>query len=110
VPAAVLVSCVTSLLAGGFYSATWVCQVRLTQDYTGAAGRTVAMGVHWSLVGLIGACGSLAAGWIKDHVSFGATPVLMPGGAPLSYFHVLVAIHLLLAWAVVWPIFRKLRA
>jgi hypothetical protein len=68
------------------------------------------MGVHWSLVGLIGACGPLAAGWIKDHVHFDGLRTLIPGGAPLSYFHVLVALHLFLAWAVVWPMFRKLRA
>ncbi len=109
VPQAVLVVCAASLLAGGFYSATWMCQVRLTQDYTSTAGRTVAMGVHWSLVGLIGACGSISAGWIKDHVQFDSTRTLVPGGAPLSYFHVLVALHLLLAWAVVCPLFRRLR-
>lgn len=110
VPQAVLLICAASLLAGGFYSATWVCQVRLTQAYTGTAGRTVAMGVHWSLVGLIGACGPLAAGWIKDHVHFDGIRTVIPGGAPLSYFHVLLALHLLLAWAVVWPMFKKLRA
>src|SRR5439155_515640 len=55
VPQPVVLMCVASLIIGGAYAGMQICQFRLTQIYTAKAGRTVAMAVHWSIVGLIGA-------------------------------------------------------
>jgi MFS family permease len=99
---------VLSLLIGGFYSGTWVAQVRLTQALTAPAGRTVAMGVHWSAVGLIGSCGALFAGWVKDHLPSGWPGSILSNLAPWTYFQVLVILHVLLAWVIVRPMLKRL--
>jgi MFS family permease len=108
VPQAVIVMSVVSLVTGGLYAASWLCQVRLTQEHTTPAGRTIAMGVHWSLVGLIGAIGPLLAGVIKDALADRVFPPLFPGGAPISYFHLLAVLHALVAWLVVVPMVRRI--
>jgi len=97
-PVALLVMCLISLLLGGVCAGIWICQVRLTQAHTTPSGRTVAMGVHWSLVGVIASLGPLAAGWIKDQFDGRST-----------YFQVLVVIQTVLGWMVAWPLVRKMR-
>ncbi len=101
-PQAVLLLSFASLVLGGIYAGGWLCQVRYTQSLTGAEGRTVAMGLHWSIVGLIGSMGPLFAGWVKDH--FVPLPAL-PG---LTYYGLLVMVHLALAWGVAWPLIYSL--
>jgi MFS family permease len=101
VPQAVVLMSAASLLLGGLYASVWVCQVRLTQALTVPAGRTVAMGLHWSIVGLIGSTGPLFAGWVKDHV---------PGQCwGLNYFKLLVLLHLLLAWGLAFPLVHGIK-
>ena len=95
-----------SLVIGGFYGGVQLCQLRLTQLFTGSAGRTVAMAVHWSSVGVIGAAGALAGGWIKDHFPRAWSGVLLPGGAPFSYFQVLILLHVVIAWGIALPLLR----
>ena len=85
-----------SLVLGGIYSGSWVCQVRFTQLLTVPSGRTVAMGLHWTITGVIASFGSLAAGLIKDHFS---SPYL-------SYYQLLVLLHLGLTWGVALPLVR----
>ena len=108
IPQPILLLGLTSLIAGGIYSASWVCQVRLTQAVTTPAGRTIAMGVHWSLVGLIGSAGAIFAGWLKDHLPTEWLGTVIPGGAPWSYFQVLVILHVLIAWLIVRPMVKRL--
>jgi MFS family permease len=96
VPQAVVLMSAASLLLGGLYAGVWVCQVRLTQAFTTTAGRTVAMGLHWSIVGLLGSLGPLIAGWVKDHVH-----ERMWG---MNYFQLLVVLHLVLAWGLAFPL------
>lgn len=101
-PAPILIICAGSLLIGGIYVSAWLCEVRLTQAYTSPAGRTVAMGVHWSAVGLIGSSGPFFAGWMKDHFAH-----LFPS-LNISFFAVLVCLHVAIAYTVVLPILRRL--
>jgi MFS family permease len=108
IPQPIYLMGLVSLVLGGFYSATWVCQVRLTQVLTKPAGRTVAMAVHWSIVGFIGSLGALFAGWLKDNLPAGWPGTIFPGGAPWGYFQVLVILHCLLAWLIVRPMIRRL--
>jgi MFS family permease len=109
VPQPVVLMSAASLIIGGFYSGMQLCQLRLTQAFTGNAGRTVAMAVHWSFVGVIGAFGALAGGWIKDHFPPAWNLTLVPGGAAFSYFHVLIALQVLLAWGVALPLLASVR-
>lgn len=104
-PQAVLLMCAVSVLAGGIYIGSYICQLRLTQALTGSAGRTVAMGVHWSLVGLIGSGGAMFAGWLKDYWTVGKTVA----GVEVSYFQILVLCHAALAWGIAWPLLRMIR-
>jgi Major Facilitator Superfamily len=108
-PAAVALMCLVSLVLGGFYAGAYLCQIRLTQAHTTPEGRTVAMGVHWSMSGLIASLGPLAAGWIKDHVAGRTLPPWHAGGAPMSYFQLLVLLHAVLAWGVALPLIRRIR-
>ena len=107
VPQPVVLMGAASLVIGGFYGGVQLCQLRLTQAFTGSAGRTVAMAVHWSTVGVIGACGALAGGWIKDHFPRAWGGVLLPGGAPFSYFQTIILLHLVIAWGIALPLLRS---
>jgi MFS family permease len=109
VPQSVLLMSAASLIIGGFYGGMQLCQMRLTQAFTANAGRTVAMAVHFSFVGVIGSIGALAGGWIKDHFPLMWGAILLPGGAAFSYFHVLIALQVLLAWGVALPLLWSVR-
>ncbi|HEY2343645.1 MAG TPA: hypothetical protein VGH90_11465, partial [Chthoniobacteraceae bacterium] len=109
IPAAVALMGLISLVLGGLYAGAYLCQIRLTQAHTTPEGRTVAMGVHWSITGLIASLGPLAAGWIKDHVAGSALAPWHAGGAPMSYFQLLVVLHAALAWGVALPLLRRIR-
>ena len=109
VPQPVLLMSAASLIIGGFYAGVQLCQLRLTQAFTGSAGRTVAMAVHWSSVGVIGAIGALTGGWIKDHFPAAWGAYTLPLGAAFSYFHVLIALQVLLAWGVALPLLKSVR-
>jgi MFS family permease len=104
VPQPVVLMSVASLIIGGFYAGMQLCQLWLTQAFTPNAGRTVAMAVHWSFVGVIGALGALSGGWIKDHMPAAWGTVMLPAGASFSYFHVLIILQVLLAWGVALPL------
>ncbi len=66
-------------------------------------------GIFWmaAVYGLplvIGSVGALAGGWIKDHVPRAWGAALLLGGAPFSYFQILIVLQVLLAWGVVLPL------
>lgn len=108
VPQPVILMSVASLIIGGFYGGVQLCQLRLTQALTGNAGRTVAMAVHYSFAGIIGSVGALTGGWIRDHVPGAWSATLLPGGAPFSYFQILIVLQVLLAWGVVLPLLGRI--
>ncbi len=98
-PQPIVILSLASLVLGGLYSGSWVCQVRLSQMLTIPAGRTVSMGMHWTIVGLTASLGPLIAGLVKDHFH----------SAHLSYYQLLVLLHILLTWAVVVPLVKGIR-
>ena len=107
VPQPVLLMSVASLIIGGFYGGVLLCQLRLTQIFTGTAGRTVAMAVHWSTVGVIAAAGALAGGWIKDLFPPTWSALQLPCGAPFSYFQTIILLHVIIAWFIAVPLLRR---
>ena len=68
------------------------------------AKRTVAMAIHWSSVGLIGALGALTRGWITDHMPPAWSAWTLPRGASFSSFHVLILLQVLHPWLVALPL------
>jgi MFS family permease len=94
VPQPILLLSLVALVLGGLYSGSWVTQVRFTQLLTTPEGRTVSMGLHWTLTGLVAAAGPLTAGWIKDHFH---SPYL-------TYYQFLILLHVALSWLVAIPL------
>ena len=105
-PHAIVWISLAALLQGAIYTGAMLCQFRLTQVFTAPEGRTVAMAVHWSIVGLGGALGAVGAGCIKDALPSGPLGFL-PG--QWCAFDLLVLLHALIAWTVVWPLCRALQ-
>jgi MFS family permease len=93
-PQPIVLLFLVSLVLGGLYSGSWVTQVRFTQLLTKPKGRTVSMGMHWTIVGVIAALGPLAAGWTKDHFH----------SDRLTYYQFLVLLHVAITWAVALPL------
>lgn len=95
--------------AGALYGGIGLAQVNLASALAPREGRTMAMAVYWSAVGVIGAFGALIAGRCMDF--FAAHPVayVLPTGARLSFHHVLVVLHMLTLWIVVLPLLLGLR-
>lgn len=103
IPQPVLLLSSVGLLSGGAYAGMLICQYRLTQNCTAPEGRTLAMAVHWSVVGFLGALGPLLAGWVKD-----VFPI-PPDDGRFGYFQVLVLLHVALAWGVVVPLLGRMK-
>ena len=104
-PTAVLWLSLASLAQGAFFTGTLLCQFRLTQACTVPEGRTVAMGLHWSVSGVGGALGAFLAGWLKDALPPGFLPSWLGHG---YFFDLLVLLHLVVTWGVVLPLCRRL--
>jgi HEAT repeat protein len=98
-----------NLGAGAFYGGVGLCQANLAGALAPREGRTMAMAMHWSVVGLLGASGPVVAGRVMDW--FAADPVeyVFPTGTVLGWHHLLVLAHVGLIWLVVLPILSRVR-
>jgi len=103
-PHPILLLALASLGVGGAFAGVIFCQARLTQQFTDNSGRTIAMGLHWSLVGLMGTAAALLAGWIKDHPH--SLTWLLPDS--ISYFQFLVLLEVALIWCIALPLLLRL--
>jgi MFS family permease len=100
---------VGNFLSSAFYSCAVLVQITLCSATTSAENRTLALAMHWTIVGLLGALGPVLGGlvmdlWAQNHWSF-----LLPFGLPLSYQHVLVLLHMLSCWLIALPLIRKIQ-
>lgn len=98
-----LLQLVVSVAAGALYSSIGLCQIRLLSTLSPTEGRTMAMGAHWTIVGITGALGPVLAGWIMDWYDKHPVEWIMVTGTKFSFFHILVLIFLAIAWAVAAP-------
>lgn len=108
-PAPVGVLLVSHVLAGGLYAGIGLCQIHLVNTVTGRSGRTLAMAMHWSLVGAMGAFGPLCGGWFMDVWTESGWTFAMPWGARFTFFQALVVLHVVLAWGVGVPLLRRVK-
>jgi hypothetical protein len=78
-----------------------LAQLKLIGSIAPRRDRVMAMAVHWTLLGGIASAGPLLGGVVKDAWPAGASA----GG----YFHLLVVLHMALAWFVCIPLFFRIR-
>ncbi|VGO22979.1 MFS transporter [Pontiella sulfatireligans] len=109
VPQPVMMLCISSLLAGGVYAAVGMLQLNLLSTLAPAQGRTMAMAVHWSLVGILSSAGPITGGWIKNFFTAHPLNITLYGGTAFSYFHVILLLHALLIWLVMLPLLMKVQ-
>lgn len=105
-PAAILQICLMSIVSGALYTGVPLSQLVLASAVTRKEGRTLAMALHWTLVGAVGALGPVVGGWVMDRCldrSFGRTPA----GMPLEGYHLLVLAHMAASWLVALPLLAR---
>jgi MFS family permease len=108
-PQSVLLLSSTGILTGGVVAGIFICQVNMASILTPASGRTMAMAVHWSIVGLVSAVGPLFGGQLMDHFIAHPSSLILPNGMPFSYIHAILLIHLVIAWVITLPLFASIR-
>jgi len=109
VPQVVVLIGASTFLGGSIFSGIGPCQVRLAALLSNSSGRTMAMAVHWSLIGLIAALGSIAGGWFMDY--FNAHPPLhvFSNGIPFSFLHAIIIAFTLITWGIAVPLVLSIR-
>ena len=96
----ILILLVLNIFGGLFYSGVGLAQVSLIGALMPANGRTMAMAVHWSAVGAMGALGPVVAGKVMDWMMAHPFTWIMPTGTAFSFFHALIILQIALVWLV----------
>jgi len=109
VPQPIMILCMSSLIAGGVFAGVGLLQLNLLSALAPTEGRTMAMAVHWSMVGGLSAAGPVVGGWLKDYFAAHPIPFHLYAGTEFSYFHILIILHALLIWLVMLPLLFKIR-
>jgi MFS family permease len=108
-PQSIWILLFTSFIAGAIFGGIGLCQMNMSGALAPTNGRTMAMGVHWCLVGLIGAFGAFCAGNVMDYFTAHPLRYILPSGTPMSFHHVLIVAHVFIIWLVVLPILLRIR-
>jgi MFS family permease len=109
-PQSIALLCVAGILGGAISSAVCLVQFRLASELTAPRGRTMAMAVHWSFVGILSALGPTAGGLIMDHFPPPERlPWIIPSGLPFSFYHAQLLLFTGLSWCVALPLLRAIR-
>lgn len=109
VPQPVMVLSISSLIAGGVYAAVGMLQLNLLSTLAPDKGRTMAMAVHWTLIGIVSSFGPIAGGWIKDYFAANPIDLQLYAGTQFCYFHIILILHAILIWAVMIPLLFKIQ-
>ncbi len=108
-PQPVVVAALASIGGGIAYSGVVLCQMRLLTALCPTKGRTMAMAVHLSLVGLLASMGPALGGLIMDWFDAHPMAITLPLGAPLEFFQVLVVLHIVIVTCCAIPLALKIR-
>jgi len=99
-----------NLISGALYSSVGLCHFKMLGELAPkGVGRTAAMAVHWTAIGLIGAVGSWLGGLFMDRFPAFDPGWTLPFGVPWSFFHWLLIFHALICWLVVAPLMLNIR-
>jgi len=106
---AIVIMATQSLISGGLYSCVGLGHLTLLGSLAPREGRTLAMAIHWTFIGLIGALGPLCAGLVADFFARHPSSWQIFGTTRFHFVHVVVILHALLIWAVALPLLRRVR-
>jgi MFS family permease len=109
VPQAVLVLTASSFIAGAVYSGVGLAQSSLLGAVCPREGRTVAMAVHFSVIGLMAAVGPVLGGLVVDHFGELGVTARTPSGPRFGFVHALVVLHLATTWLLAAPLLTRIR-
>jgi HEAT repeat protein/MFS family permease len=101
---------VICFFSAGFYSSVGLAHMSLLASTAPERGRTLAMAVQWTLIGLIGAGGPIVGGYVMDLFPKEGLQMTLLHGTRFHFVHALVILHALTAWFVVLPVFLSIRA
>ncbi len=99
----------SSFIGGGIFSGIGPCQLRLAAQLSNSTGRTMAMAVHWSLIGLIAALGSISGGWVMDFVNAHPPLCVFHNGTAFSFLHAIIIAFTLLVLGLAVPLMLSIR-
>jgi MFS family permease len=100
---------IVSSISAGFYSVIGLAQMSLMAAVAPERGRTLAMAVYGTLIGVLGAGGPFLGGYIMDSFPPEGLNLILFHGTHFHFVHLLVIIHILVAWFAVLPLFLSIR-
>jgi len=100
---------VVSFFSAGFYSCVGLSHISLIASTAPERGRTLAMAVQWTLIGIIGAGGSIVGGYVMDLFPKDGLHLLLLKNTHFHFIHALVILHAVTAWTLVLPVFLRIR-
>ncbi|NQU11804.1 MFS transporter [bacterium] len=107
-PQPVVILFLTSLAGGALYSSLGICQMRLVTSIAPGEGRTMAMAVHWTIIGLTAAAGPLVGGILMDWSERHPVAWTLPSGTPFSFYHLLIVLHIVIAALLAAPMVLRI--
>ena len=108
-PQSIWIFLVVNFFAGFVFGGMGVCQMSMIGALAPKEGRTMAMAVHWCVVGVIGAAGSLIAGTFMDYMAVHPLNITLPTGTHLSFHHILIIANMAILWGVALPLQLRVR-
>lgn len=97
-PRSMAVMIIPQFIGGGLYAGIGLYQMHLAGLLSKREGRTLSMAVHWSVIGALSTVSPLIGGAVMDFFSRNPSGVELPAGAQLNFYHVLIVLHVGIAW------------
>jgi MFS family permease len=99
----------TSFIAGAIFGGVGLCQLNMIGSLSPTKSRTMAMAVHWTVVGVVGSLGALIAGKAMDYFAEHPANYIFPTGTRFAFHHAMIIAHVLITWFVILPIMLRIR-
>lgn len=106
---AVLLIALSCLFNSGLYSCVGLAHLTMLGAIAPKRGRSLAMALHFTLIGVIGAAGPLLGGFILDHFPTDGLSWHLFGQTKVHFIHLLVLFHVGVCWFLALPIFMSVR-
>ncbi len=97
-----------SFFSAGAYSSVGLAHMSLLAATAPERGRTLAMAIQWTLIGVIGAGGAIVGGYVMDLFPKEGLDLTLLRGTRFHFIHALVILHALVTWLLVLPIFIRI--
>ena len=100
---------VVSFFSAGFYSCVGLSHISLLASTAPERGRTLAMAMQWTMIGLIGAGGSIVGGYVMDLFPKEGLHLMLLKNTHFHFVHALAILHAVTAWSLALPVFLRIR-